>query len=80
MVRVGDVRRAHGREWLVIRPVRGRAGEERTLYVVGDLDGSPRETRARSAVESWSLVVTEPPGGGIRGAKSGRGARAGKRT
>ncbi len=56
MVRIGDVRRAHGREWRVLRKVRGRAGEARTLVVVGDLDGTPRETRTLAMVESWTLV------------------------
>lgn len=58
----GDVRRAHGRDWIVLRTERGRRGEARTMVVVGSAcptdEGvaGARETRALATVATWPRV------------------------
>jgi hypothetical protein len=59
MIRIGDVRELCGQEYVVMRRGRGRAGEERTLYVLGRIrDGVayPAETRKRSSLLGARLV------------------------
>lgn len=55
MVRVGDVRKSHGRDIIVLSVERGRSGEDRTVYAISYLDkhikGHPihaHETRGHS--------------------------------
>lgn len=58
-VNVGDVRRAHGRDYVVMSVERGRSGESRTVYVVGERVGDrvlARETRG-SSVRDWPRVA-----------------------
>lgn len=61
-IRVGQILRIYGRTYKVLRRERGRAGEERTMYVIGLQDASgewhARETRGRSVV--LRLMEGEP--------------------
>ncbi len=52
-VRVGDIRQAHGRTWIVIRTYRDRDG---AMVVVGDLDSPHVETRLHATVTTWPVV------------------------
>lgn len=57
-VQVGDVRKSAGREWVVLSVGRGRPGEDRAMYVIGERVGNvvmARETRGHS-VREWPLV------------------------
>ena len=57
-VLVGDVRRAHGRDYVVMAVERGRPGESRTVYVLGERVGDrvqARETRGH-VVRAWPRI------------------------
>lgn len=59
-VRVGQTRRAYGRDYVVMRKERGKAGEERVMVVLGirlpNGEVVAREARARSTVASWPVA------------------------
>jgi len=59
-ISIGDIRRAPWGNCVVLQRVRGRRGEERTLYVIGWIRAGapvvPGETRARSHVLKWPFV------------------------
>lgn len=61
-VRSGQLRKSgNGQVFVVIESQRGRAGEEKTMVVVGFLspDGkkvAPESTRCRSTVADWPVV------------------------
>ena len=61
---LGDIRIFGAQEFVVLERQRGRAGEERTVFILGrfDSDGSPfaRETRGRTHVATCKLVRRGP--------------------
>jgi hypothetical protein len=59
-VMVGDVRRAFGRDFIVLRTERGRGNEARTMAVVGATVASgvayAKETRSLATVCAWQKI------------------------
>jgi len=58
-IKIGDIRRAHGRDYVVMFRERGRGGEARTMVLVGERVGNliqERETRSRATIAGWPLV------------------------